>query len=63
LGDTTNAEPAAYLTTDEEPHPPSGVFELGTEVAGDLGDPRAAGVGGDAEEVHDASLDLDHETT
>lgn len=33
----------------------------GTEVAGDLGHPRAVGVGRDAEEVDDAPFHFDHE--
>jgi len=45
----------------EEPEAPTGLLELGAEVAGDLGDPGAPGVGGDAEQVHDAPFDLDHE--
>lgn len=36
---------------DEEPHPPSDLFELRGEVASGLGDPRPVGVGGDAEQV------------
>jgi hypothetical protein len=36
-------------------------FQVSNEVARHLGDPRAVGVGGHAEEVHDAALDLDHE--
>ena len=46
---------------DEESHPPSGLFELATEVARDLGHRGAVGVGGDAEEVDDVSFDLDDE--
>ena len=37
------------------------VFEVGCEVAGHLGDPGTVGVGGDAEQVHSSSVDLDHE--
>ncbi len=47
--------------SDEESHPLSSVLEIGGEVAGDLGDPGAVRVGGDAENWHDASFDLDHE--
>ncbi len=37
------------------------VFEVRDELAGDLDDPGGVGVGGDAEQVHDAPLHLDHE--
>ena len=47
--------------TDEEAHPLAGLLERGTEVAGDLGHPRAVGVGRDAEEVDDAPFHFDHE--
>jgi hypothetical protein len=43
----------------EEPHPSSCIFELGTEVAGNLGDPGSVWVGGDAGEMDDASFELD----
>jgi hypothetical protein len=46
---------------DEEPEAAPRVFERGDEVAGDLNHPVTVGVGGDAEQVHDAPLDLDHE--
>jgi len=39
----------------------AGIFEAGGEVARHLGDPRAVGTGGDAEHVHDAARDPDHE--
>ena len=45
---------------DEEPEAAPRVFEVGGEVAGDLNHPVTVGVGGDAEQVHDAPLDLDH---
>jgi hypothetical protein len=61
LGDTTNAEPAAYLTADKEPETPAGVIEVGSEVPCDLGHPWAVWAGGDTEDVDDASLQLDHE--
>jgi hypothetical protein len=61
LGDTTNAEPAAYLTADKEPETLAGVIEVGSEVAGDLGNPWAIRVGGGTEDVDDASLQLNHE--
>ena len=38
-----------------------GVFEVGGEVTGHLGDPGTVGVGGDAEQVHPSPVDLDHE--
>lgn len=38
-----------------------GVFEVQDEVAGDVNHPVTVGVGGDAKQVHDAPLDLDHE--
>jgi hypothetical protein len=46
---------------DEETEVSSGIFEIGSEVTGHLGDPGTVGVGGDAEQVHPSSLDLDHE--
>ncbi len=61
MGDTTNAEPAAYLTADEEPESPTCLFEIRDEVTGDLGNPWAIRVGGGTEDVDDASLQLDHE--
>ena len=36
-------------------------FQVGDEVARHLGDPGPVWVGGDAEDVHDPALDLDHE--
>jgi hypothetical protein len=47
--------------TDDDAHSPASVLELAAEVAGRLGHPGATGVGGDTEEVHDASFHLDHE--
>ena len=46
---------------DEEAEALPGIFEVGGEVAGHLGDPGAVGVGGDAEHVHDPPFDLDQE--
>ena len=46
---------------DEEPESPPCVFEVGGEVAGDLGDPGTDGVGRDAEQVHPSPVELDHE--
>jgi hypothetical protein len=45
---------------DEESEASPGVFEIGSEVTGHLGDPGTVGVGGDAEQVHPSSVDLDH---
>lgn len=45
----------------EEPEPSAGVVEIHGEVAGQLGEPRAGRVGGDAEDVHAAVGVLDHE--
>lgn len=47
--------------TDEEAESPSSLFEVGNEVAGNLGHPWPARVGGDAEDVHDAAVHLDDE--
>jgi len=46
---------------DEKPHPPSGLLKLRGEAAGELGHSRPVRVGGDAEQVHGAPFDLDHE--
>src|ERR1017187_779335 len=46
---------------DKEPETLTGVIEVGSEVPCDLGHPWAAWVGGDTEDVDDASLQLDHE--
>ena len=46
---------------DEEAETTTGIFESAGEVAGDLGHPEIAGVGGDAEEVNHAAFDFDHE--
>src|ERR1035441_304547 len=46
---------------DKEPETLAGVIEAGGEVACDLGHPWAVWVGGDTEDVDDASLQLDHE--
>jgi len=46
---------------DEEPHPPVGLLELGTEVACHLGHPGAVRVGGHTEEMHDAAFHFDDE--
>ena len=40
---------------------PARLLEVARQVAGDLGHPRPVGVGGDAEEVDDASVEFDHE--
>ncbi len=45
---------------DEEPKTTPGVFEVGGEVAGHLGNPGAIWVGRDAEQVDSATFDLDH---
>lgn len=45
----------------EEPEALAGLFEVGGEVAGDLGDPGLVGVGSDTEQVNDAPFDLDNE--
>jgi hypothetical protein len=39
LGDTTNAEPAAYLTANEETEATTGIVEVRDEVPGYLGHP------------------------
>src|ERR1039458_7219122 len=49
--------PIAY----EEPESSTGLFEVGGEVACDLGHPRAVRVSGDAEDVDYASFQFDHE--
>src|ERR1039458_5015144 len=46
---------------DEEPEASTRLFEVGSEVPCDLGHPWAVRVGGDTEDVDDASLQLDHE--
>jgi len=46
---------------DEEIETPAGIVEIGSEVACDLGHPCTARVGGDAKDMDDASLELDHE--
>src|ERR1035437_8544744 len=46
---------------DEEPEASTGLFEIGGEVAGDLGHPWVIGIGGGTEDVDDASLQFDHE--
>src|ERR1035437_4813671 len=46
---------------DEEPEASTRLFEVGREVPCDLGHPLAVRVGGDTEDVDDASLQLDHE--
>lgn len=51
----------SIAVTDEEAEATTGIFETSREVAGDLGDPGIVRVGGDAEEVDNSSLDLDHE--
>jgi hypothetical protein len=61
LGDTTNAEPAAYLTSDQEPERPSVLGEIACEVAGNLGDKGAGRMIGDTEDVHHSALELNDE--
>ena len=51
----------AVPVADEEPETLVGVVEVGSEVPCDLGHPWAVWVGGDTEDVDDASLQLDHE--
>src|ERR1019366_4313657 len=46
---------------DKEPETLAGVIEVGREVPCDLGHPWAVWVGGDTEDVDNASLQLDHE--
>ena len=46
---------------DQEPEALAGIFEIRGEVAGDLGDPRSVRVCGDAEQMDDAGMHLDHE--
>jgi hypothetical protein len=46
---------------DEEPETLAGIFDVGSEVPCHLGHPWAVRVGGDTEDVDDASLQLDHE--
>ena len=46
---------------DEKPHPPAGLLKLREEAVGELGHPRPVRVGGDAQQVHGAPFDLDHE--
>src|SRR5665213_1152010 len=47
--------------TDEEAESPPSLFEVGGEVAGNLGHPWTVRVGGDAEDMHDAAVHLDDE--
>ena len=46
-------EPGVAIA-DEEPEPPAGIVEVHGEVAGQLGQPSAGRVRGDAEDVHAA---------
>ena len=51
----------AVPVTDEEPEPPGPPAEVHQEVAGLLGSPGSGRMGGDAQDVHGAGLDLHHE--
>src|ERR1017187_8174944 len=53
-------EPGVSVT-DEEAESPSSLFEVGGDVAGNLGHPWTVRVGGDAEDIHDAAVHLDDE--
>src|SRR6202035_4525668 len=46
---------------DEEAEVTPGVLEVRRKVAGPLGHPGTVGVGGDTEQVHPSSVDLNHE--
>src|ERR1035441_1713189 len=46
---------------DEESEVPTGILEIGGEVAGDLSHPWVIGIGGGTEDVDDASLQFDDE--
>jgi len=46
---------------DEEAEVTPGVLEVGRKVAGHLGHPGTVGVGGDTEQVHPSSVDLNYE--
>ena len=46
---------------DQEPEATAGLIEIHAEVAGQLGEPRSGGVGGDAEDVDAAGGVLDDE--
>ena len=51
----------AVAVADEEPELAGAFAEVHEQVAGLLGSPRPGRVGGDAQDVHPAGLDLHHE--
>ena len=51
----------AVAVADQESEPAGAFAEIHEQVTGLLGGPRPGGVGGDAQDVHPAGLDLHHE--